>query len=377
MRGGPWTAPLGTPSDLNPPSALPEWAMVMGGSWGSRPPYCSGAPPRADPGLGPRAAPARWCGLARRRQPPREHVAWGRWGARCAGPATSPPPASRSLLGEGGRPLGSGGGGGSALLRPSSRGGSGGGGMGGSLCRPPPRRVSACHLLSLARAGSAGSGQGGACGRFTGGACRGRGAPTARVQRPLRGGVRGRCLFSLPPSALRPEGEGAGRGGGSLVPWRRPLTAAGGQPGGSGPGSQPSAGGSHSSPAPLYLARAKPSCRPSLGSPAPSAVAARRWPAGGGREGQPSAVSGLQGKWAPPGARCLRPPSHGRWRALLRHTVSWGGRGSGGPAPPGAASHGTVPPPLSRVHRLGRHLRRRLCGGWGCGGGGSRRRWRQ
>ena len=26
-------------------------------------------------------------------------------------------------------------------------------------------------------------------------------------------------------------------------------------------------------------------------------------------------------------------------------------------------------PPLSRVRRLGRHLRRRLCGGWGCGGG--------
>ena len=37
---------------------------------------------------------------------------WGRWGGRCAGPAASPPPpppASRSLLGEGGRPLGSGG----------------------------------------------------------------------------------------------------------------------------------------------------------------------------------------------------------------------------------------------------------------------------
>ena len=33
-----------------------------------------------------------------------------------------------------------------------------------------------------------------------------------------------------------------------------------------------------------------------------------------------------------------------------------------------------LPPPLSRVRRLGRHLRRRLCGGWGCGGGGLRRR---
>ena len=33
-----------------------------------------------------------------------------------------------------------------------------------------------------------------------------------------------------------------------------------------------------------------------------------------------------------------------------------------------------LPPPLSRVRRLGRHLRRRLCGGWDCGGGGLRRR---
>ena len=30
--------------------------------------------------------------------------------------------------------------------------------------------------------------------------------------------------------------------------------------------------------------------------------------------------------------------------------------------------------PLSRVRRLGSHLRSRLCGGWGCGGGRLRRR---
>ena len=64
-RGGPWTAPLGAPSDLNRPSALPEWAMVMGGVTGGAAPYCSGAPPCATPRLGPRATPARWCGLAR------------------------------------------------------------------------------------------------------------------------------------------------------------------------------------------------------------------------------------------------------------------------------------------------------------------------
>ena len=36
---------------------------------------------------------------------------------------------------------------------------------------------------------------------------------------------------------------------------------------------------------------------------------------------------------------------------------------------------GPIPPPQpSRTRRLGLHLRRRLCGGWGCGGGGLCRR---
>ena len=56
---------------------------------------------------------------------------WGRWGARCAGPAASPPlPASRSLLGEGGRPFGSGAGGSVAPVALKLRGGSGGVGLG-------------------------------------------------------------------------------------------------------------------------------------------------------------------------------------------------------------------------------------------------------
>ena len=43
-RGGPWTAPPGALADLNPPSALPEWAVWSCGSCGScgaRRPYCS------------------------------------------------------------------------------------------------------------------------------------------------------------------------------------------------------------------------------------------------------------------------------------------------------------------------------------------------
>ena len=41
VRGGPWTASPGALADSNPPSALPEWAVVTGGSCGARPPYCS------------------------------------------------------------------------------------------------------------------------------------------------------------------------------------------------------------------------------------------------------------------------------------------------------------------------------------------------
>ena len=73
-------------------------------------------------------------------------------------------------------------------------------------------------------------------------------------------------------------------GGGPLVPWRRPLTAKGGRPGGPGPGGQPSAGGSHSCPAPLYL-ESDPRAGPRWGPSFPLAVVARRWPAGGGHEG--------------------------------------------------------------------------------------------
>ena len=152
MRGGPWTAPPGAPSDLKPPCALPEWAVVMGGSWGARPPYCSGAPPCAAPRLGPRAAPARWCGLARPQRPPREQAAGGAGARRVQVQPHPPPPASRSLLGEGGRPLGSGGAEGRSC-GPKKWGRGAGGGGGGAApppSVPPPRRASARHPLSPA-----------------------------------------------------------------------------------------------------------------------------------------------------------------------------------------------------------------------------------
>ena len=140
VRGGPWTAPLGAPADLNPPSALPEWAAVTGGSCRSRPPYCSGAPPCAAPKLGARVAPARWCGLALRPRPPREQAAVALGRAVCRSSRTPPPPRVAVTSGGGGRPLGSGGAEGRSCGSQAGQGERGGGG-GGGAAPPPPRPV--------------------------------------------------------------------------------------------------------------------------------------------------------------------------------------------------------------------------------------------
>ena len=99
VRGGPRTAPPGALADLNPPSALPEWAVVTGGSCGARPPYCFVV----------RVAPARQCGLAG------------------AGPAAAPPTASPPRLRGGGGPR---------PWLPSWGGCGGGGGVWGALWSP-------------------------------------------------------------------------------------------------------------------------------------------------------------------------------------------------------------------------------------------------
>ena len=132
---------------------------------------------------------------------------------------------------------------------PMGQCGGGGGGEGGGTPQPwfappsspgclrrPGRRRSAVGRLRAGRAG----------------ACLVLGAPSPWVQRPLRGGCGTAVSLVCPRPLLGLRGRGGGIGGGPLVPWRRPLTAKGGRPGGPGPGGQPSAGGSHSSPAPLY-----------------------------------------------------------------------------------------------------------------------------
>ena len=272
---------------------------------------------------------------------------WGRWGARCAGPAASPPPpASRSLLGEGGRPLGSEGAEGRSCGPQAGGGGRGGGGGGGAAPPAPPRRrASACHPLSPAcppgvyscRGGcraAAGVGRG-PVGRqwvsAAGGGEGGGGNPPAPVRAPVFpdpapegaapfapsrappvrrrpaggracgrlprpwcpltpgaaapwGGVQGRRFFGPPPSALQPEGEGGGDWGGASGPLAPPPDGRGWAAWRSRPRGAAVGWGVALFPRPP-LPRVGPSCRPSLGPLVPPAVVARRWPARGGREG--------------------------------------------------------------------------------------------
>ena len=150
IRGGPWTAPPGAPADLNPPSALPEWAVVMGGSWEARPPYSSGAPPCAAPRLRPRAAPARWCGLACRPRPPREQAAGGAGARGVQVQPHPPPPHCGPFWGRGASPRLRGGGGSLLWFSSWGAGAARGGGWGGRPPAPPPRRASASRPLSPA-----------------------------------------------------------------------------------------------------------------------------------------------------------------------------------------------------------------------------------
>ena len=200
-----------------------------------------------------------------------------------------PPSASRSLLGEGGRPLGSRGAEGRSCCSQAG-GGKRGGGVGGPPPAPPPRRTSACHPLSpacppgvyscrggcraaagvgrgpvgrhrVSAVGGGGGEEGGtplpwfappsspgrplkgplrlrrpgrrrsAVGRQRAGragACLGPGAPAPRVQRPLRGGC-GAAVSSVclcPLLGLR--GRGGGELGGAFGPLAPPPDGRGG-----------------------------------------------------------------------------------------------------------------------------------------------------
>ena len=179
----------------------------------------------------------------------------------------------------------------------------------------------------------------------------------------LGAGWGGGGAASLP--ALGSVRGGGWVGGGPLPPWRC-LSSAGGEGGGGMAvlvsGASHRSGGRALHPPPLLRARC--SRRPSPGPLIP-----RPLPRGAGR---PRVAVRVSGQWlagcgaAGSSSRSLSPHSLPREVARPRtscHTV--GGAWVRGPTPP---------PQPSRTRRLGLHLRRRLCGGWGCGGGGLCRR---
>ena len=160
-------------------------------------------------------------GLLRRPPPPRPV---GRWPAICF--LRRVPPGYTRAVGVAGRPRATG------AARSAANGSvrpGGGGGNPPTLVRGPasPRPASERAALFApswappVRRRSA-AGRAGACGRFSGGACRGRGAPSTRVQRPLRGG----CGAAVSSVCLRPllglRGTGGGVGGGLWSPGAAP-----------------------------------------------------------------------------------------------------------------------------------------------------------
>ena len=126
----------------------------------------------------------------------------------------------------------------------------------------------------------------------------GGGAPPARSRVCVEGGGGGWGGLRSPGDAsCRPK-----RGGGAA--WRsRPQGPAIGQ------------GGRALPPPPSTESRIL--SQSLSGAPHPPAVVARRWPAGGGREGQRSVVSGLRGSRFPPALVVSALPPRGRWRAAF------------------------------------------------------------
>ena len=168
-----------------------------------------------------------------------------------------------------------------------------------------------------------------------------RAAPVAPQLGWVRGGGGGRH----PARSRACVGGGGGEWGGSFGPLAMPPVGqkgggGGGRLGGPGPGGQPSARGVAPFPRPP-LPRAGSSRSPSLGPLISPAVAARRWPAGGGREGQRSVVSGLRGRFPWVGNKAGVP-----WCRAVH-----GGRGHpyhSGSRPPGFSGHDLRGVPVRR-----------------------------
>ena len=154
------------------------------------------------------------------------------------------------------------------------------------------------------------------------------------------------CRVAVSPVCLRPLWglRGGGEGGALRSPGAAPRRPRGRGLAVPAPGDQQSAGGSHSSPAPLYLVRAGHWCRPLPGSPAPPAVVARRRLLGAPLRVSGQRLVGCGAVGSPP--RSLSPPSLPREVARAppsRRIV--GGVRVGGPGFAGGGVPQHCPPP--------------------------------
>ena len=165
-----------------------------------------------------------------------------------------------------------------------------------------------------------------------------------------------------PPARSRVCVEGGGgEWGGPSVPWRCLLSAKKG--GGAAWLSRPrgpAIGQGRRALPPPPSTESRILSQSLSGAPHPPAVVARRWPAGGGREGQRSVVSGLQGSRFPPAlvVSALPPAGGGAPRSLGRQQSGrhWcravhGGHGHpyhSGSRPPGFSGHNLRGVPVRR-----------------------------
>ena len=199
------------------------------------------------------------------------------------------------------------------------------------------------------------------------------------------GGVRGRCLSGRPPAV-----HGLGRGGdwgGSPGPLTPPPDGRGGAAWWFWPWGASRRLEGRTLPLPPSTLwkpepRAGPRSVPLLPWQSPRGAG---WLGGGGGlvraggdgSGQQSGVSGLRGSGPPLALVAPVLPPTGGGAPPSRCTVGgpWvGGPGSAGGGVPRHCPHPTLPRPSSGLTGRCRHLRCRLSGGWGCGGGRFRRR---
>ena len=230
VRAPLWRAGVGSPVGPDPRGSRRVGALGRAVCRSSR---ISPSPPRRGPFRGRGGVPSAPGG--RRVAPVALKLRGGSGGGGCGGRSAAPRPPAPSVVGRpsvvsGVPPRGilapwklPGGRGRQAQpCRPpmGQCGGGGGGGEGGQLPAlvraptfPRPASVGAAPFAPSwappVRRRSA-AGRAGACGRFTGGACRGCSAPSPRVQRPLWGG----CGAAVSSVCLRPLFGLRGRGGG-------------------------------------------------------------------------------------------------------------------------------------------------------------------